>query len=301
MEIKIVITKKNKDTVLKLIDELVEAEAISLSTEEKEAQFILSSPPEPAAVLRQGPKIEALHVGEPNITKSVFGTWGMFNSYIPGKAALRVLTHLVSNSGGKSIEYNRFMDKCIAVFRDVRLSRYRGFPKKASDSAKQRLSMHLIWPYSQIGLIQIYGEKDTQFVTITKEGLEFANLPNPLLDYGQEQQILSEEESRWLLDHLRKIDELGFKEFSTLKSLVTFLALGHKRFEDIVNWFKNNKEFVDWVNARSRYKDNPRAFYRQLHNISTTFASGKIALLRELGIISTSRAKYQVLGNRGLT
>jgi hypothetical protein len=150
-----------------------------------------------------------------------------------------------------------------------------------------------------MGLISICEEKDKQLVAITKEGFEFANIPNTLLDYGQEQQVLSEEESKWLLGYLRKIDRYGFKEFSLLKSLAEFLATGNKKFEDIVNWFKTNKEFVDWVKARSRYKDNFKAFSRQLHNISTTFAAGKIALLRELRIVSASRAKYHVLKGIG--
>jgi hypothetical protein len=82
--------------------------------------------------------------------------------------------------------------------------------------------------------------------------------------------------------------------------VVDFLASANRRFEDIVNWFKNNQKFVDWLKTGSRYEDDPKAFSRQLHNVSSTFATGKIAILRELGVVTSSRAKYEILHDLGV-
>jgi len=298
MEIKILITKQNKERILKLIDELVEceAEATVTASAEKEiltAPRIASSP----AFIKEVPEVENIETAEPCISKNEFGSWGMFNSYIPGKVALRVLLHLINENKGKPVRYQDLVDECISAFSRAGLGNYRGFPKKTSDSARGRLAWHLIWPYYEMGLIKVDEDKSDQFVTITREGLEFAKLRSPLLDNSKRQQALSTEERRWLLTHLRKIDKLGYKEFTILNELTEFLSSGNRRFKHIVNWFKSNKEFESWIRQGSRHKDDPKALARQLHNISTTFASGKIALLRELGIVSDSRAKYTVISD----
>lgn len=296
MEIRIVITKQNKEKILRLIDELVECEAevVAVTSPEKEI-LSLNQSTQPVNFLKEIPKVGGISVAEPDIKENKFGSWGMFNSYVPGKATLRVLIHLMNKNDGKSVKYGDLVDECIIEFWKAGLKR-RGFPKKTSESARSRLAMHLIWPYYEMGLIKIFGEKNDPSVVITKEGVEFANLRNPVLDNGRKRQPLSSEERKWLLDHLKKIDELGYREFTVFNELIKFLSRGKRRFEDIVNHFKTNKEFESWIRQGSRHRDAPKAFARQLHNISKTFSSGKIALLRELGIVSDSRAKYKVIG-----
>lgn len=296
MEIKIVITKQNKEKVLKLIDQLVECEAEGIAGESRDRTVF-----EPAEVsispnfLRELPEVESIKVAEPEIEESMFGTWGMFNSYVPGKAALRVLTNLINKNGGKPVRFSDLVDECITYFSRSGLCKYRGFPKKTSESARGRLATHLILPYHEMGLMRVHGDKKDPHVMITHEGLAFAKLQNPLLDGGDKTKFLSEEESEWLISHLKRIDKLGYKEFSILEGLTHFLASADKRFEDIVNWFKSNQKFVDWLRTGSRYKDDPKAFSRQLHNVARTFTTGKIALLRELRVVTASRAEYRVL------
>lgn len=296
MEIRIVITKRNKEKVLKLIDQLVEWEAKGITAESTDRMVF-----EPAEVstspnfLRELPEVESIKVTEAEIQESIFGTWGMFNSYVPGKAALRVLTNLINENGGKPLRFSDLVDECITHFSRSGLCKYRGFPKRTSESARGRLATHLILPYHEMGLMRIYGNKKDPHVMITKEGLAFAKLQNPLLDGGDKTMFLSEEESEWLISHLKRIDKLGYKEFSILKGLAHFLASADKRFADIMNWFKSNQKFVDWLRTGSRYKDDPKAFSQQLHNVARTFATGKIALLRELRVLTASRAKYHVL------
>lgn len=296
MQIRIVITKHNKEQILKLIDQLVEWEAKGIAAESTGRMVF-----KPAEVstspnfLRELPRVESIKVAEPEIKESIFGTWGMFNSYVPGKAALRVLMNLINENGGKPVRFSDLVDECITYFSRSGLCKYRGFPKKTSESARGRLATHLILPYHEMGLMRIYGNKKDPHVMITKEGLAFAKLQNPLLDGGDKTKLLSEEESEWLISHLKRIDKLGYKEFSILDGLTHFLASADKRFEDIVNWFKSSQKFVDWLRTGSRYKDDPKSFSRQLNNVARTFATGKIALLRELGVLTASRAKYQVL------
>lgn len=301
MEIKIVITKQNKERILGLIDQLVECEAEGIKAESAgrnipslSTEVEISESPN---FLTERPRVRNLAFAEPEITDRKFGSWGMFNSYVPGKAALRVLINLLSQNSGKAVKFSELIDACITYFSRFGLYRYRGFPKKTSESARTRLAAHLIMPYHEMGLIRVYGNAKDSDVTITKDGLDFADLKNPLLDEDDKTKSLSKEESMWLKNHLKKIDRLGYKEFSLLRDLTHFLAKGEPQFERIAGWFKENQSFVDWLRSGSRHRDNPKAFLRQLQNVSRTFASGKIALLRELGVVSSARATYNVLQN----
>lgn len=298
MEIKIVINKHNKDKLLQLIDQLVECEAQGISAESTGATtFEKDSTSTSSGFLREIPKFEEFEVAEPKIRSSRFGTWGMFNSYVPGKAALRVLSNLIDEKGGKPVIFSELLSECISYFARSGLGKYRGFPKKTSESAQQRLAIHLVLPYEDMGLIRTQGNKKDPSVVLTKEGIEFTTLRNPLLDDGDKKKSLSEKESLWMRKHLRKIDQLGFKEFSVFVDLANFLSGKEKRYHEIVSWFKSNQSFVDWLKTGSRHRDDPKAFSRQLENVARTFATGKIALLRELGVVSTARATYRVLQN----
>lgn len=296
MELKIVITKQNKEEVLRLIDQLVELEEKAIAAElarkgspSKRSVFAEES------LIGRVPRVEHIEFAQPKITEAKFGAWGMFNSFVPGKAALRVLANLVDNKKGKLVKFSNLLDACMTHFSRSGLYKYRGFPKKTSESARSRLAMHLIMPYSDMGMIRVYDDEKDPGMMITKEGLDFSKLQNPLLDMDGKAKHLSKEESTWLISHLKRIDELGYKEFSLLRNLTRFLANRDRRFEDITNWFKNDQAFVDWLRTGSRYRDDPRAFSQQLDNVARTFTSGKIALLRELGIVSDSRATYRIL------
>jgi len=296
MEIKIVITKKNKEKILKLIDQLVEYEAEGMIVEpptktDLESLEVYQS----ENLLKELSTFENIKFAQPEIKQKKFGAWGMFNSFAPGKAALRVLMNLLNENAGNPIQFSRLIDECMIYFSKSGLHKYRGFPKRMSESARGRLATHLILPYHDMGLMKVYGGIKDGHIMFTEKGLAFAKLQNPLLDEKGKTKPLSEDESEWLISYLREIDGLGYKEFSMLKGLTEFLASSKRHFEDIADWFKNKKDFVEWLRDGSRYEDDPKAFSRQLSNVARTFTSGKIALLRELGVLSTSRATYQVL------
>lgn len=298
MEIKIVITKKNKEKILRLIDQLVESEAEGMTTEPSAKISSRSLDTyQSKDFFRELPVFENIRLAEPDIQQREFGAWGMFNSFAPGKAALRVLIDLLDRNAGNPVKFSRLIDECMVYFSRSGLYKYRGFPKKTSESARGRLAAHLILPYHDMGLIHIYGSMKDGHVMFTEEGLTFAKLQNPLLDEKGGKKPLSEEESEWLMGHLKEIDELGYREFSVLKGLAEFLARSERQFEDMVDWFKNKKDFVEWLREGSRYKDDPKTFTRQLDNVARTFVSGKVALLRELGVVSSTRATYAVIRN----
>jgi len=300
MEIKIVINKQNKEEILRLIGQLVEWEEKGITAEL--ADRTVSKPSEvstviDASLLGRTPRLEHVRFAEPQIKQAKFGAWGMFNSFVPGKAALRVLINLIESKEGKPIRFSNLVDASMTHFSRSGLYKYRGFPKKTSESARSRLAMHLIMPYSDMGMVRVYDEEKDPLMMVTTEGLNFSKLPNPLLDMGKKDRSLSVEESNWLIGYLKEIDELGYKEFSLLENMTRFLTNRDTSFVDIANWFKSNQSFVNWLRSGSRYRDDPKAFSHQLDNVARTFASGKIALLRELGIVSGSRATYQVLRN----
>jgi len=298
MEIKIAITKKNKEKILKLIDQLVECEAEGVIVEPSTKTNLKSREAyKPENLLKELSASENVKLAEPEIKQREFGAWGMFNSYAPGKAALRVLVNLSNESAGNPIRFSRLIDECMIYFSRSGLYKYRGFPKRTSESARGRLATHLILPYHDMGLMKVHGGMKNGHIMFTEKGLTFAKLQNPLLDEKGRTKPLSKEESEWLINYLREIDDLGYKEYTLLKGLTDFLSGSEKQFKDIVAWFKNKSDFVQWLKKGSRYKDDLKAFSRQLDNVASTYASGKIALLRELGILSTPRATYKVLSS----
>lgn len=298
MEIKIVITKRNKEKILKLIDQLVEYEAEGMIIESSTETDLKSLEAyQSENFLKELSTFENIKFAEPEIKQRKFGAWGMFNSYAPGKAALRVLMNLLKENSGNPIKFSHLIDECMTYFSRSGLYKHRGFPKSISESARGRLATHLILPYHDMGLMKVHGGMKNGHIMFTEKGLAFAKLQNPLLDEKGKTKPLSEEESQWLRSYLQEIDGLGHKEFSLLKGLTEFLADSERQFEDIVDWFKNKKDFVEWLREGSRYKDDPKAFSRQLDNVARTFVSGKVALLRELGVVSSARATYKVLQN----
>jgi len=240
-------------------------------------------------------------------TKSV-GSWGMFNSFFPGKAVLRILANILNEKKVKSIALQTLVDKTSEVIKVNDLSKFRGFPKDPEKSNSiGRLVYHFIQTFTDMGFFIINTKKETKNkiwdepwdnieITLTKEGLKFAQLNNNIFDNGESSQILTTGEKQWLIDYLKKIDEEGYKEYSILKEVLGFIEQGHNGKDELWNWFETNQIFVDYVKQWSRKTNNSEAFEKQIKNLSPTFASGKLALLRELGIIKSKRNDYSIVG-----
>lgn len=300
MEIKVNIDEKNKKRVLELISQLVEAESQSKlhasdnqkinSTEEKNSFTTFGSDVDFLA------PFSALNIphGTPRFEKSVAGSWGMFNSFLPGKASLRVLSRMVTENNGP-VSFEKFMRTCVKAFKMRGLSTHRGFPKQ-KESSVSRTEWHLIRPFAHLGLMEIIESEKGQLVLITKKGLEFANLKNPVLDGEDGSATLSKDEQKWLIMYLKSIESEGFQEYSMLNEFLAFLKRGHHEYQDLLEWFSTNKRMLDYLKTWSRKKDDPDAFRAQIENVAAVFVTGKVALLRELGLVSSKRNDYTVLG-----
>ena len=81
-----------------------------------------------------------------------------------------------------------------------------------------------------------------------------------------------------------------------LKEIASFIQKGNNGNNDLREWFKKNPIFVSYVKEWSSKSDDDKEFEKQLSNLSQTYGSGKISLLRELGVISNKRNDYKVIG-----
>ncbi len=305
MELRIKITRKNARKIARLIEELarLEVEETILGSPKEEARgFGLTewfpnylAPPPRLENLRSGnvllDSVEARHVG----------TWGQFNSFFPVKAVLRVLAHIMSENNGKAVNLQKLVNVSKEVFEQAGLGRYRGFPSSSKPSAIGRLVWHFIIPAHQMGLIHMEGaenistkEWEKVYVSLTREGLEFARLENPIFDKGSAEQVLSKSEREWILNYLKEIDAKGYKEYSFLRRIFEELKRGNT---NIPVWLQNDEKFNEYVKSWSRKRNDPAKFKKQLEHVATMFAQSKIALLRELGMISCKRNDYSVIGD----
>jgi len=310
LELRITITQENVDKIVQLIKELVQAEEPIMTTSDVGTVKPAVQKLERASrYLMPPPELENLPNGKV-ITDSreakYVGALGLFNSFFPVKAVLRVLTHMMKENDGKPVSLQQLVDRSVEVFVATGLSGYRGFPmrrkgKRGEGSAIGRLVWHFIVPARNMGLIEADGKIPTRGwdsvrVSVTKEGWEFARLENRLLDGKERVQVLSEAEREWMLSHLRKIDEKGYKEYSFLLRIFEELKRGNT---DIAAWLERDKQFNEYVKSWSRKKGDPSEFRKQIRNMAVMFAQGKIALLRELGVISNKRNEYTVIGQLG--
>lgn|GEM_PF-1377442 len=312
IELRIKITRENAEKIAQLIKELVQLEGEGLivtgaevagAQEERwsRAEGLAFTKPLPD-YLSPPPELAGLKSGHPYLETSAakhVGTWGQFNSFTPIKAVLRILCHTVSEKGGEAVNLQELVDRSREIFKTAGLARYRGFPSSNKDSAVGRLVWHFITPAHEMGLVRIEGAKEIPargwgkvMISPTKEGLEFAGLKNHIFDERGTKQVLSDAEREWMLGHLKKMDAEGYKEYSFLLEVFGELKKGNT---DIASWLENNRRFINYVKSWSRKAGEEKKLKKQLANVATMFAQSKIALLRELGVISDKRNDYTVI------
>lgn len=242
-----------------------------------------------------------------NKETAAVGSWGMFNSFFPGKASLRVLAHMMDNANTEFIILQDLIDKIKEILLQAGYNKLRGFPNNPEkENSIGRLVNHFIRTYTNMGLFNIrvktgnnknvWNNKWSEIeITLSKEGLEFARLHNRIFDYKESFQTLTKEEKEWMIAYLKRIDKEGYKEYTMLKNIFEFLKEGHNGKDDLWDWFQNNEVFRNYIKWWSRKKDDSEALENQIKNLSMTFAVGKIALLRELGIVNNKRNDYTIV------
>ena len=264
--------------------------------------------------LPSGLKLKSGSVKNDDETKT-WGSWLMFNDFFSIKFLARELAMKLKNSSVDTIILDKFITEVVEVIKTNRLNELKGFPKKIKnqdnlqkDPAVGRLVNHLLGTGIKMGLFSATSDGkeigeiwkydwSKVSLTLTKEGLEFAKLRNPVFDDKKQEQVLYPEEKEWILDYLKKIDAKGYREYSILKEVYEFLKAGNNGNSDLWKWFENNEEYKDYIKRRSKKASNDeKAFQRQLHNYARSFASAKISLLRELGLVKDKRNDYTIIG-----
>ncbi len=327
MQLTINITKKNKDKIFRFIEEILEDEENHLDLNkiliDTKSQTNISEDRDYLHVPDQimgfsdgkngkiGFYVSKERIGENKRISSV-GSWGQFNSFFPIKAALRILANHMLDRDILSVKLDDFVTVCLDIFNKKHYHKIRGFPSSNKDTAKGRFVWHFLSTAYEMGLISIsYSDLkydglpatlqdwDSVEIELTKQGMEFAVLPNNLFDNISEQQVLTNEEREWLISYLRKIDEDGYKEYSLLKNVYEYIKEGHNGKDDLWGWFKNNKVFQDYIKSWSRkaQRGDEQALNDQINTLSVSFSGSKVALLRELGVISNKRNDYTIVGN----
>jgi hypothetical protein len=318
MELRIEITKQNRERIFEVINTLLEEEAAksSADTSRKKASVARNylSIPEKIDGLEHG---AVMRYDDPRDKQvQLVGTWGQFNSFFPVKAALRILANFLSESEKDCVNLRNFIFQCIEVFRrteikNKRLGKYRGFPLRKKDTATGRFVWHFLAPAQEMGLIRVTksptgckgiptapNDWNKVYITITQKGLEFARLRNPLFDGTSMEQVLGEDERKWIINFLKEVDEQGFGEYSLLKGVYEFLKEGHDGNEELWSWFERNGRFIDYVASWSRQAREPDQMKKQISRLAKTFSASKVALLRELAVVKNRRNDYKII--RGL-
>lgn len=245
--------------------------------------------------------------------KKTWGSWLMVNDLFSIKFFARFLAWNMHESKSVYLNFYSCVDSSIRLMYQNNLGEFKGFPANIKeenlqkDGAARRFVYHFIKTGINMGLMQVRVIKESTKdiwnedwrnieITLTKEGLEFARLKNEVFDDKNENQVLTSEESEWFINYLRKIEKSGYREYSTLKEVVTFLKKG-KDSKDLIIWFENNPLYKEYVSKRTkRGKDDKEYLRAQLHNYAQSFASSKISLLRELGIVKNKRNDYTIIG-----
>ncbi len=237
-----------------------------------------------------------------------WGSWLMFNDFFAPKFLARVLAWKLSEKKTEAGSPKEFLVSIVQIIKDNELTSLKGFPDLEKDRDGNRLVNHFLKTATNMGLFEVkplsgkiknvWTEKwDNIFVSLTKEGLEFARLRNTVFDDHKKEQVLTPEEKEWLVDYLKQIDRSGYKEYSVLKEVYNHLKSGHNGNKDLWAWFEKNEKFRDYIKYRSeKARKDPKIFQKQLHNYARSFASAKISLLRELGVVRDKRNDYTILG-----
>ena len=305
MEVKISIAKDNKERILNLISELVDAEDDKIKSNNSQDSWLA-----PKATLSSylgiPENFDTKLLVQPKLEKSLIGSWFMFNSFFVGKAMLRVLANALNREKMGYIDVDILAQLSYDCFKSAELSKYRGFPKdkkhhKYEKSNIDKLKYFVLTPFADMGLIMIKDDENDK-VFLTNAGLDFLNLKNPVLDEHKQFPNFSKLEQKFIINYLKSINT-DYKEYSVLKETAALIRTKKDiSYQDIVAWFEKNSDIIDYLYDGSRAQKenkskNDKDFKSYLHHAAQSFASSRIALLRELGTLSDKRGEYKIISN----
>jgi len=228
--------------------------------------------------------------------------WGQINRIFPMKIGLRVLANMLKSTG----EYTSlvdFQEKAVSIAclhglglwrqdkkqgRSWNNSRSVGLPiDENEEKGKQRYKTHFLAYMRKDGVMEgglgrlkfVNLKRDAQrneLVGITREGLDFASLENPVLDHSDTgKRTLSEEEREFYIKHVHH-NIPGESQAMTriLKYISSGISIGP---EELNNRLKRDYADYGWSEA-----------------VLNTNRSGLVSRLHELGLIEKIRKGKEV-------
>ncbi len=226
-------------------------------------------------------------------TEADLWIWGQINKILPIKFISRLLFNKIPN-GEKYISLKDFTEEtCILAEkyghflmkkdltkgkkRDERLSA--AFPiGKKREKAFSRFSSHFIGQKRTDSLLSgalvnlkfanIKGGYGEELIGISRPGIEFSKIENPVIDNRSFDRSLNEEEVRFYLDHVNN-NVLG--EAKSMRIVLKFLANGIKNREEINSELKKK--------VPKRWSDK----------VINTQRAGLMARMYELGLINKKK------------
>lgn len=227
--------------------------------------------------------------------------WGQFYKFIPAKVGLRILLNLNKENMPFTNDFREIACEIAEAYREKleaddkkkgrklghKLSS--GFPTKNPKSRKRYMDQYLLYirptdykldgMLARLKFINVVEENGSFKVGITKSGLIFANLENPIIDSGNSEQPLSEEEVKFLIGHINK--KLN-SEGEHIATLLMLLNEGVDSRESL-----NNKMATFY--KKFQMEENPWT-----EGMINTMRSGLMSRLFEFGFIQKKKQGLNV-------
>lgn len=224
--------------------------------------------------------------------------WGQYNRIFPIKVTLRTLANYIKYSG-TNIDLESFQEDAANIAREIgkrlqtideKNNRYRderfstGFPIGSDEyKAKSRFKMHFVGYLTKdniiegapgsLGFVDISRDENGKItIGLTKEGLDFALMENPVLDGENFGAILSDAEKKYYINHV----------FNNAKAEANAMIL-------ILGSIKKGVDNPDLLNEKIRVHNNSWS-----DAVINTMKVGLISRLFELNLIEKQRQGLHV-------
>jgi len=217
--------------------------------------------------------------------------WGQYNRIFPIKITLRLLANLLSQNPELELKYFRenasdFARRLGMQLLDVDKTKKRTRGERLSTAlpvgenpfkSKNRFKNHFIGYVDNRGVFQgapgklkfvSFHKKNAYNICITRPGLEFSLLKNPILDGNiSNGDSLSEEEKLYYIEHIKNHVP---SEYDAMMFILTNISEGHNRPDDLTQILQ--KKYANWTKSQAN-----------------TIRSGLLSRMFELGLIYRDR------------
>lgn len=239
------------------------------------------------------PSYMQLVLGQQEGKEEMFWPWGQINKILPIKIGVRILFRELGNN--ERIQLNGYVEKAaeeaayigyairsqedkLKKLRDERNSA--GLPKVNDEKSQTRYRAQFLaygrkdklldGAMALFRFVNIDTRNDKQMIGLTQAGIDFAKIPNPVLDENNYDKSLNKEEIDFYLAHIRNHVK---GEFAGIKWILTKIQTGINERESLNEELK--KEFAKLWGASDAVINTQRA--------------GMMARMFELGLLNKEK------------